>query len=110
RVSRTTAWVGGILNIKPILHVVDGKLVPLEKVRGKNKVIRRMVEIMGERGSKLREQTVGISHGDDLDAAHKLKEAVTEAFGCEDFVISSIGCAVGAHSGPGTLALFFLGE
>ncbi|NLM46834.1 MAG: DegV family protein [Firmicutes bacterium] len=110
RVSRTTAWVGGILNIKPILHVVDGKLVPLEKVRGKNKVIRRMVEIMGERGSKLQEQTVGISHGDDLDAANKLMEAVTEAYGCQDFIISSIGCAIGAHSGPGTLALFFLTE
>ena len=69
RVSRTAAMIGGILNIKPILHVEDGRLVPLEKVRGKNKVLRRMLEIMRERGRNLKEQTIGISHGDDLENA-----------------------------------------
>ncbi|NLM52282.1 MAG: DegV family protein [Firmicutes bacterium] len=107
RVSRTTAMIGGILNIKPILHVEKGRLVPLERVRGKNKVIRRMLEIMRERGRNLKEQTIGISHGDDLESANKLMEAIRKEFGCHDFIMNPIGCAVGAHAGPGTLALFF---
>jgi len=108
RISRTSALVGSILSIKPVLQVEDGKLAPLEKVRGKNKVMRRMVEIMGERGVNLAEQTIGISHGDDLTSAHKLREMIREAYGCRDFIINTIGCAIGAHAGPGTLALFFL--
>ncbi len=108
RVSRASAVVGGILNIKPILEVRDGKLVPFEKVRGKNRVFRRMVEIMGERGRDLASQTIGISHGDDLESAHKLRDLIAETYGCREFIINPIGCAIGAHSGPGTLALFFL--
>ncbi|MCR3923198.1 MAG: DegV family protein [Firmicutes bacterium] len=110
RVSRASAFVGGILNIKPVLTVVEGKLVPLEKVRGRNKVFRRMVELMGERGSDLAEQTIAISHGDDLEGAHKLMTMIKETHGCSDFIINPIGCAIGAHAGPGTLAVFFLDE
>ncbi|TCK90526.1 DegV family protein with EDD domain [Natranaerovirga hydrolytica] len=107
RVSRTSAFVGGLLNIKPILNVEDGKLIPIEKVRGRSKVFKRMLEIMKERGSNLKNQTIGISHGDDLEAANKLKDMIKEEFGCEAFIINNIGCSVGAHSGPGTLALYF---
>lgn len=113
RVNRAQAFVGGLLSIKPILHVTDeGKLQPLEKIRGKNKVLKRMLEIMDERTQKvdLKEQTIGISHGDDLDKAMKLKEMIEEKYGCTDFVINNVGCVIGAHSGPGTLALFFLNE
>ncbi|MNL79591.1 hypothetical protein D3C87_2062360 [compost metagenome] len=53
---------------------------------------------------------IGISHGDDLEAAETLKAMITGRFGCKQFLISQIGGAVGAHSGPGTLALFFLNE
>lgn len=111
RVTRTQAFVGGLLNIKPILDVTDeGKLRPIEKVRGKGKVFKRMVEIMDERASNadLSKQVIGISHGDDLDNAMKLKRIIEEKYGTKEFVISDIGCAVGAHSGPGTIALFFL--
>lgn len=110
RVSRTAAFVGGLLNIKPILDVEDGKLIPIEKTRGRNKVFKRMIELMKERGVDLSSQTIGITHGDDLEGAMKLKEMMEENFGCTDFVIGMIGCAVGAHSGPGTLAIFFLKE
>lgn len=110
RVSRTTAFVGGLLNIKPILNVEDGKLVPLEKIRGRKKVIKRMVDIMEERGSDLASQTIGISHGDDLEFAENLKQEIEERFACKDFVITIIGAVIGAHAGPGTLALFFLNK
>jgi len=108
RVSKVAGFVGGLLNIKPILNVEDGKLIPLEKIRGSKKVFKRMTEIMDERGVDLKNQIIGISHGDDLEAALALKELIKEKFGCEHFVINSIGAAIGAHSGPGTLALFFL--
>jgi DegV family protein with EDD domain len=110
RVSRTTAFVGGLLNIKPILNVEDGKLVPLEKIRGRKKVIKRMVDIMEERGIELANQTIGISHGDDLESAEILKQQIEERFGCKNFVVTMIGAVIGAHAGPGTLALFFLNK
>lgn len=110
RVSRTQAFVGGLLNIKPVLHVDNGKLVPLEKVRGRNKVYKKMLEIMEERTKEanLKEQVIGITHGDDIEGAMKLKDLITEKFGCETFLINIIGASIGAHSGPGTLAIFFL--
>jgi DegV family protein with EDD domain len=108
RVSRTAAFIGGLLHIKPVLHMEDGKLVPLEKLRGRRKMLERMAAIMEERGRNLKDQLIGISHGDDLESAEALMNLIKERFGCEHFIISLIGGAVGAHSGPGTLALFFL--
>lgn len=110
RVSRAAAMVGGILNIKPVLEVtIDGKLEPFEKVRGRNKVLKRMVEIMGEREKEpsFKNRTIGISHGDDIEAANKLKEMIAEAYGSTEFIMSDVGAAIGSHSGPGTIALFF---
>lgn len=113
RVTRTQAFVGGLLNIKPILDIPeDGTLQPREKVRGRIKVLNRMIEIMEERGGNadLKNQTIGINHGDDLEGALQLKKMIEEKYGCTDFVINIIGCAIGAHSGPGTLSVFFLNE
>lgn len=113
RVTRTQAFVGGLLSIKPILHVnKDGKLIPLEKVRGKAKVYKKILDMIEERSknSNLKKQIIGISHGDDLEAAKKLEKLIRERFGAEEFIINIIGGAIGAHSGPGTLAVFFLNE
>ncbi|SHJ70172.1 EDD domain protein, DegV family [Anaerobranca californiensis DSM 14826] len=110
RVSKTAAFVGGILNVKPILHVEDGKLIPIDKVRGRQKAMKRMVEIVKERGVDLENQLIGINHGDDLEGANKLKNLLELELGCKDFLISCIGCAIGAHSGPGTLGVFFLNK
>ncbi|PGS47958.1 DegV family protein [Bacillus sp. AFS041924] len=110
RLSKVAGFVGNLLNIKPILHVEDGKLIPLEKIRGSKKVIKRMIELMESRGANLSTQLIGISHGDDLDKALEIKNAITESFGCKEFVINSIGSAIGAHAGPGTLAIFFMNE
>ncbi|SES68888.1 DegV family protein [Anaerobranca gottschalkii] len=110
RVSKTAAFVGGVLNVKPILHVKDGKLIPIDKVRGRQKAMKRMIEIVKERGVDLQNQLIGINHGDDLEGANKLKAMLEVEFGCKDFLVSCIGCAVGAHSGPGTLSVFFLNK
>lgn len=108
RVSKTSAMIGGLLNIKPILDVEDGKLIPIEKIRGRKKTLRRMIEIAEERGVNLKDQIIGISHGDDIESADMLKKMFEEKFGCKDFIINQIGCAIGSHSGPGTLSIFFL--
>jgi DegV family protein with EDD domain len=110
RVSKASAFVGGLLNIKPLLHVEDGKLVPLEKIRGRKKVLQRMVEVMKERGTDFNGQTIGISHGEDEETALFLQEKIKEQLGSDSFYISNIGSAVGAHAGPGTIALFFLNK
>lgn len=110
RVTRTQAFIGGLLNIKPLLHVdSNGQLVPLEKVRGKNKLLRRMVELIEEeaKDADLKKQRIIITHGDDLDTALKMKELIREKLGVEEFIINIVGATIGAHSGPGTLAVFF---
>lgn len=110
RVSRAQALVGGLLNIKPILNVEDGKLIPLEKVRGRNKVYKIILNIIEKRSKDvdLRDQIICITHGDDLEEALKIKSMIEERFGVKNFLINTIGAAIGAHSGPGTLAVFFL--
>lgn len=112
RVTRSQALVGGILSIKPILNMKDGKLVPLDKVSGKSKVYKALMDIMEERTQEadLEKQIIGISHADDLENAIKLKEMISHRFGVKEFVIGEIGATIGAHVGPGTLALFFMSK
>ncbi len=110
RVSKTAAFVGTMLKIKPLLHVENGQLIPLEKIRGTKKVLKRMQEVMNERGENLGNQTIAISHGDDKERAEKLAEMIREEHGTEDILIHPIGSAIGAHAGPGTIALFFLNQ
>lgn len=113
RVTRAQAFVGGLLNIKPILDIPeDGTLRPIENVRGRKKLLNRMIDIMEERGGNadLTHQTIGINHGDDLEGALTLKKMIEERYGCTDFVVNIICCAIGAHAGPGTLSVFFLNE
>ncbi|TQR17601.1 DegV family protein [Psychrobacillus soli] len=110
RVSKASAFIGGLLNIKPLLHVEDGKLVPIEKIRGRKKVIKRMIEVMEERGERFDEQIVAISHGDDEETALTLKQMIEEKFQPKGIEIYMIGSTIAAHTGPGTLALFFLNK
>lgn len=108
RVSKTAAFVGSLLKIKPVLHVDEGKLIPIEKVRGSKRVLKRMLEIMEERGTDFENQIIGISHGDDIERAKQLAEMIKEKFPVQDVLIEMVGAVIGAHSGPGTIALFFL--
>lgn len=110
RVSKASAFVGGLLNIKPLLNVEDGKLVPLEKIRGKKKLLRRIIDVMKERGEAFEHQVVGISHADDLETATEMKNMIMEELHAKDVFITSIGAAVGSHTGPGTIAIFFLNK
>lgn len=110
RISKASAFVGGLLNIKPLLHVEDGKLIPLEKIRGRKKVFRRIIEIMKERGVNFQNQTVAISHGDDEAAANEMKTMIAEEFSPKEVYINYVGAVVGAHAGPGTIAIFFLND
>lgn len=110
RVSKASAFIGGLLNIKPLLHVEDGKLVPLEKHRGRKKVLRRMIELMKERGDRLSEQTIAISHGDDIETAEEFKKMIEEAIQPKAVELYLIGSVVGSHAGPGTIAVFFLND
>ncbi|MDP4169982.1 MAG: DegV family protein [Bacillota bacterium] len=110
RISKASAFVGGLLNIKPLLNVEDGKLEPLEKIRGKKKLLKRIIELMRERGSNLSDQIIGISHGDDLETAEEMKALIEEEFHPKEIYISSIGASIGAHAGAGTIAIFFLNQ
>ncbi len=110
RVSKTSAFIGGLLNIKPLLHVEDGKLVPIEKLRGRKKLMKRILELMAERGERLHDQTIAISHGDDEAFALEMKTMIEESFQPKHVEIHVIGSAVGSHAGPGTLAIFFANQ
>lgn len=107
RISKTSAFMGGLLNIKPILTIEDGMLVPLEKTRGFKKAIQRMIAIMKERGGDFTNKTVGISHSNDEELMHEVKVAIEEALHPKAIETTTIGSAIGAHVGRGTIAIFF---
>lgn len=110
RVTRTSAWAGTMLNIKPVMHVDnDGHLIPLEKVMGRKKSILGMLKHMEKTAdAPINEQTVFITHGDCLEDAEFLRDKIAEKFGVTDIHINYVDPVIGAHSGPGTLALFFM--
>lgn len=109
RLSRTSAVLGGILDLKPIIEVNDeGALVAIEKVRGRQKSLKRCVEIVGERGVNLERQVIGIVHGNDKETCKRVKEMLKEQYHCRDIIESRVGCAIGAHTGPGIIGIVFL--
>lgn len=113
RVSKAAAIVGTIAAIKPILHVDDeGHLIPISKVRGRKKSLNALVDYMEEKtkGYPGENDIVFISHGDALEDAEYVKAEIEKRFGIKDFKINHIGPTIGAHSGPGTIALFFEGS
>ena len=111
RVSKATAIVGSLINIKPVLHVDDeGHLTSVGKARGRKASIHALVERMEKQVEGFENPEVFISHGDCMADAEYLRDLVRAKFGTEDIMISYIGPTIGTHSGPGTLALFFLGS
>lgn len=108
RISKASAVMGSLMKINPIMDVRDGKLQPLEKARGRKKTLKRMVEIVGERGNNLENQEIGINHGDCIDEAYKLRDMIKKEYGTEKFIIREIGSAIGAHTGPGLIGIYFL--
>ncbi len=111
RVSAATALLGTMLNIKPILHVDDeGRLISMGKVRGRKASIEAIAKKMGETGLPGENETVFICHGDCIEDAKYLEKLVREMYGVKEVMIYYTGAVIGSHSGPGTLALFYMGE
>ncbi len=111
RLSRTSALAGGLLDIKPIIHVNDdGALESIEKIRGRNKSLKRLIEIVGERGVNLEDQTVGVVHGDEASTMEEIKDQLRNTYGCRKFLDNYVGCAIGAHTGPGIIGIIFQNE
>ena len=110
RVSAATAVVGTMLKIKPILRVdEEGKLETVEKARGRKAALNYIVEKFGETAINPAEQTLFVSHGDCLADAEYVAAKVKERFGVKAVHINFIGPVIGAHAGPGTVAVFWLG-
>jgi DegV family protein with EDD domain len=113
RVSKAAAVVGTMINLKPVLHVDDeGHLIPTGKVRGRKKSLHALVDNMEKQMGSWRPDNdiVFISHGDCYEDALYVQEQVKKRFGITQFLIAPVGPTIGAHSGPGTLALFFMGD
>ena len=113
RVSKAAAVVGTMINLKPLLHVDnEGHLIPIGKVRGRKKSLAGLVALMEERVGSWKDKNakIFISHGDCQEDAEYVAKLVKEKFGYETFLINTIGATIGTHSGPGTVALFFMGD
>jgi DegV family protein with EDD domain len=111
RLSKTSAVAGSLLDIKPIIQVNDlGALESIEKVRGRHKSLKRLVEMVGERGKDLSNQLIGLAHGDDFETLEAVKEMLKNTYGCNNFIENYVGCAIGAHTGPGIMGIMFLNE
>jgi DegV family protein with EDD domain len=107
RISATQAFLGGMLNVKPVLQLKEGKIIPLDKVRGWKKALAKLINVMEERGRDFEQQVIGISHADYEEMAKDLAEQIKARFKVKDIFISEIGPVIGSHTGPGTIALFF---
>lgn len=113
RLSKTSAVVGGVIGIKPIIAInAEGKLAATGKARGRKKAFNILLETMeANLGSyKDKQVFIGIAHGDAKEDALVLKKMIEERFGFDKFVIEPIGPSIGAHTGPGAIGLTFLGE
>lgn len=111
RVSATTAVVGSMLSIKPVMHVDDeGKLVKVDVARGRKGSLRALLAEMEKSGIDLENQHIFISHGDCEEEVEQFAQQIRERFHVKDVTISYVGPVIGAHTGPGVVALFFLGS
>lgn len=111
RVSGAAALFGTMLGVKPVLHMDnEGRLIPVTKVRGRKKSLDALVERMEALAISPREQTVFITHGDCIDDAQYVEREVRRRMKVREVLINYVDPVIGAHSGPGTVALFFLGS
>ena len=110
RINTATAIVGSMLSIKPVLHVDNkGRLISVSKARGRKAALDALFDKMKETAIEPEKQVVFISHGDCVEDAQYLADRIKTELGSPEVVISYVGPVIGAHSGPGTIALFYLG-
>ena len=111
RVSAAAALLGGLLGIKPVMHVDDeGKLTVVTKVRGRRTSLQAMADKIGEMGLDPTKGPIFITHGDCMGDVEILKKMIKDKYGLGVDIVSYVGTVIGAHSGPGTMALFFLAK
>lgn len=111
RLSATSAVIGTLLQIKPVLHVDnEGHLIPMSKVRGRKNSLEALAQKLSDTIEHPDEQVIFISHGDSLGDAEYLARLIRDRVPVQDIMIHGIGPVIGSHSGPGTIALFFLGS
>ncbi len=110
RIGKATAFLGGLLNIIPLLTIQEGLVAPFEKVRGKKRVIKRIIERLTvgieEFGGK--DQIIlGLLHSQNEEGCEELAELVKQEFGIEEYLVNEIGPIIGTHAGPGVIAIIF---
>jgi len=111
RISSSAATVGTLLNIKPVLFVDnEGQLTPFSKCRGRKKAINSLAQKFKEKTDPNKEQVIAISHGDCLSDALALEVLVREHGNVKDVILNYVGTAIGSHTGPEMLGLFFIAE
>jgi DegV family protein with EDD domain len=110
RLSKGAAFAGQVLNIKPVLHVdSEGRLVPVDKIRGRKKSLQTLVDKFVASASEPKsEQLIAISHGDCIEDAEFVANQLRDKYGIKDVIINDLDPVIGAHAGPGTVALFFV--
>ena len=107
RVTTAEAFALPMTKAIPIFQMEEGKLLPLEMIKGPKRVIRFMMEVLARRAHRLDDQIIGISHANNPEIAQHLAQAIRDSFAVKDILIAEIGAAIGSHVGPNTLALFF---
>lgn len=111
RVSKTSAVLGTIIKIKPIIHVNDeGKLIVIGKERGRKKALQTLIERMEEKSQGFENDIVMITHGDSLEDAEYVKGLIQERFGITNIMINPLGTVIGSHTGPGVISIFYMGN
>ena len=111
RLSKTSFLAGTVLDIKPIIIVDEnGSLKAVEKVRGWKKAQKRILDMVGEKGKNLEKQVIGVCYGTEVEAFAYLKKELKERYHVKDLLEGRVGCAIGAHTGPGILGIVFLNE
>jgi DegV family protein with EDD domain len=111
RLSGTSAVVGSLMNIKPLMYVAnDGKLYVTGKARGRKAAMNHLIDSVGEKGVDLENQIIFMVHGDCEDEARVIGEEVKKRYNVKDVIYNCLDPVIVSHSGPGTLAIFFLGN
>lgn len=107
RIGRAKAFLGAILNVKPVLHLEDGVVAPVEQVRSREKSLRRIVDL-AEQAASGRPVQIGIVHGDSPAEAEELLEKARAAMNVSGAIVTPLGPTIGSHTGPGTIGLLLM--
>lgn len=111
RISKTVAVLGGMVKIKPMIHMDDaGALQVIGKERGRKKALGKIVETAAEQSKGWENDIIMITHGDCIEDAEYVAELVREKMGIDNILINNIGTVIGSHTGPGVVAVFCMGE